>query len=209
MNNESSWTARHDSRIDRAIDRAVREMVLLDPRAGLRRRVLARLAADTRPARASMRYAWAAAAFAIVIAVVMFARSRPTEPIGIGAPPQTAAAPAATAPAGPSNPGAPAAGLSTGRPPVDLPALPRAARRAGTSRTTREDIPMPRVGNVFGSGARGAAAAADSRSEIVWREPAAPAAEPPGAVPPLVIAPLETPTIVISPIGTASLKGGQ
>jgi len=43
MNNEFSWSAAREARIDRAIDRAVREMMQVEPPPGLRRRVLARL----------------------------------------------------------------------------------------------------------------------------------------------------------------------
>ena len=43
MNNEFSWNAAREARVDRAIDRAVREMMQVDPPPGLRRRVLARL----------------------------------------------------------------------------------------------------------------------------------------------------------------------
>ena len=40
MSNEFSWSAAREARLDRAIDRAVRDMMQVDPRPGLRRRVL-------------------------------------------------------------------------------------------------------------------------------------------------------------------------
>jgi hypothetical protein len=199
MNNDSSWAGRHDSPLDRAIDRAVREMVQVDPPPGLRRRVLARLEGGARPSsRISVRYAWAAAAFMILIAAVMFTRDRSTGPLTIESASQTAAV---TAPA------------AANRPPAVVPPPRSTTPRAAASRTTREDIPMPRVTNVFGSQSPGVAAASDNGVEAVWTPPASNAPEHPDAVPPLLIppliaAPIETPAIVIPPLATAAPKGG-
>lgn len=198
MNNDSSWAGRHDSPLDRAIDRAVREMVQVDPRPGLRRRVLSRLDADSRPAaRITVRYAWAAAAFAIVIAAVIFTRERPDVPVTpVPAASQTAVV---TAPA------------SEVKRPVVVP--PPATRRPA-ARMTREAIPMPPVTNVFGSPSRVVVAASDSGVEAIATPAASSAPESPGAVPALVIpplstAPIETPAIVIPPLTSVASKGGQ
>ena len=198
MNNDSSWAGRHDSPLDRAIDRAVREMVQVDPPPGLRRRVLSRLDADTRPAaRITVRYAWAAAAFVVVLAAVMFTRGRPDAPVA--AVPVASQAAVVPAPAPEVRPVAP-------QPPA-------AAPRATPRRATREAIPMPRVSNVFGPRSRGVTAASDSGAEAIRTPPASSASEQPGAVPPLVsppltAAPIETPAIVIPPLTTAAPKGG-
>jgi hypothetical protein len=199
MNNDSSWAGLHDSPLDRAIDRAVREMVQVDPPPGLRRRVLSRLDAAKRPsARITVRYAWAAAAFVIMIAAVMFTRERPDAPVTtVPVASQTAVVPAPTP--------------ETRRPIVVPP--PPTTPRATASRITREAIPMPRVTNVFGAPSRGVVAASDSGVEAIVTSPAASTPEPPGAVPALVIppltaAPIETPAIVIPPLTSAAPKGG-
>src|SRR4029079_15678808 len=62
MSDEFSWSAAREARSDRAIDRAVRDMMQIDPPAGLRRRVLARLSDSNRPPR---RAPWAQVAFAL------------------------------------------------------------------------------------------------------------------------------------------------
>src|SRR3954462_14437047 len=68
MNNEFSWSAAPEARIDRAIDRAVREMVQIDPPPGLRRRVLSRLNESTeRPGYPSPRYVMAAIAAVVLL----------------------------------------------------------------------------------------------------------------------------------------------
>jgi hypothetical protein len=199
MNNDSSWAGRHDSPLDRAIDRAVREMVQVDPRPGLRRRVLSRLDAESRPAaRITVRYAWAAAAFAIVIAAVFFARERADVPVATV--PAASQAAVVTAPA------------SEVRRPVVVPPPPAARRPA--ARMTREDIPMPHVTDVFGPPSRVVVAASDSGVEAIATPTASSAAELPGAVPALVIpplttAPIETPAIVIPPLTSVAAKGGQ
>jgi len=43
MSNDLSWNDAREARLDRAIDRAVREIMQIDPPPGLRRRVLAQL----------------------------------------------------------------------------------------------------------------------------------------------------------------------
>lgn len=209
MNNDSPWPAAHDSRIDRAIDRAVREMVQVDPRPGLRRRVLRRLEADPRPwPRIGLRYASVAAALAIVIATVIFTRDRGIEPDANRIPARSAAA-AAPAPPNPPHAGTPDSDHSTA--PSGLDAQPKRPdrRSARAPVTTREEIRMPPVANVFGTPARGGAAAAAADADVVWQPPADALPEQPGGLPPLVIAPLETPAVVIPALAPAPPKGGQ
>jgi len=69
-----------DSLLDAAIDRAVREMMSVEPRADLRRRVLAELAGE--PARAALwpRLAFGSAALAVVAIFVFMFVNRPTDP---------------------------------------------------------------------------------------------------------------------------------
>ena len=81
MNNDSPWTGSHKSPLDRAIDRAVRTMMHVDPAPGLRRRVLSRLDSPGADRRLFLPgYAWGAAAIVILIAGVMFTRPHRTEP---------------------------------------------------------------------------------------------------------------------------------
>ena len=174
-----------ESRLDRAIDRAVRDMIHLDTRPGFRRRVLAHL--DPGPVTSAMlsRVVFAAAALAVLIlAIMVMVPGRRSE--GPPAVAQRESAPVQTAPQAPA--------------PVTTP-VQRPHRHPQTSGVTRERIPMPRVSNVFGDRKHGAAATS-IESDSVW--PASPAAthtEPPGAPPPLVIPPLQIPApIVIAPL---------
>ena len=202
MNNDSLWTP-HESPIDRAIDRAVRKMMHVDPPAGLRRRVLSRLdlhAADRRlfvP-----RYAWGAAALVILIVGVMFTRNHRTEPVAVVPQPSVVAGEAPPPREGSAAP--PQAPVSGGRTPTS----PSPSRRI-----TRERIPMPRIANVFGTRTAEVSAADDSGVEAVWPGAENPADNPSSSVAPLVItpltpAPIETPAIVIPPLVIAPPKGG-
>jgi hypothetical protein len=68
MNNEFSLNAAREARIDRAIDRAVREMMQVDPPPGLRRRVLARLnESDKHRGPLLPRFAFAALAVVVLL----------------------------------------------------------------------------------------------------------------------------------------------
>src|SRR5215212_7388232 len=81
MNNESSWAGQHDTALDRAIDRAVRDMMQVDPPPGLRRRVLSRLEAPSaRRTFVLAPYSWAAAVLLIVVVGMIVARDRTIEP---------------------------------------------------------------------------------------------------------------------------------
>jgi hypothetical protein len=202
MNNESSWGDRHDTRVDRAIDRAVREMVQVDPALGLRRRVLSRLEAPQHGSRV-LRYAWGTAILALAAVVLMLGRDRPTELVTAGPnPAEVSAVPA------------PSSDRTTDVPSITPTSTPSVPRRGASSGVTREAIPMPRVANVFGSPSPAVSAAAASNSESVRPASEDVSLNSPAAVPPLVIAPLmpapiETPAIVIEPLVMAAPKGGR
>ena len=91
MNNDSSWGHGGESPLDRAIDRAVREMMHIDPPPGLRRRVLSRL--EPPVARRPLflpRYVFAAAALAMLIVAAMFMRDPGGSRVGSETPPSKA-----------------------------------------------------------------------------------------------------------------------
>jgi hypothetical protein len=71
---------RDDSRLDAAIDRAVRDLMRAEPRAGLRERVLAELAGE--PARTVWwpRVAFGSAAAVVAVVVVLMMLNRPAPP---------------------------------------------------------------------------------------------------------------------------------
>ena len=177
MNNERSL---NDARLDRAIDRAVRELMQVDPAPGLRRRVLSRLNTPVeRRAFPAMRYAFAATA-AVVVTVVSFTlMPGPVEP--------------------PPAPKAPSLIVASGPPPIDLEPVLSTATVTGPSvsiptesaRISKEPIPMPRITNVF-SGQRSGVSAATVR-------------EPGAALAPLTIVPLSARPIVIEPLVIRSI----
>jgi hypothetical protein len=190
MSNDVSMSAARETRIDRAIDRAVREMMQIDPPAGLRRRVLARLSDSKRPQRHAP---WAQIVFAIVAAmlVVMAAPrvwyradqpippARPALAIGAPAPAVDVASVMSHAPVGE---------------PVSIP-----------GQVTRESIRMPRVGNVF-EGVRHevSAANADNASHTRARQ------LPPESLTPLTIVPLSArPLVLPQRMVVAPSRGGQ
>jgi hypothetical protein len=181
MNNEFSWSAAREARIDRAIDRAVREMMQVDPPPGLRRRVLARLNdANERRSYLLPRYAVAVMALVVLLASITLMRDRVEPPTPPKAPVMAIPAPAPTI--------APVV-------PTELAAGP-AARPA--AEITRERIRMPRVTDVFGNRRNDVSAATIhlGRREIV--------------VPPLTIVPLSARPIVIEPlILPPASKGGM
>ena len=204
MNNDSSWAGRHDSPLDRAIDRAVREMMQVDPAPGLRRRVLARLQpATAQRAPFALRFGWVAAMVAVVIAALIYATNRSTRPAGV----DPVSSQATSEPQ-------PARETATATAPPEPAAAPTTPR-IRTPHGTREAIAMPRVGNVFGPSSRGAAAAAAADGgDVTWATPSA--VRPPErgdlaplAISPLAAPPIETPPIVIAPLQTAAPKGGQ
>jgi hypothetical protein len=187
MSNDVSLSAARETRIDRAIDRAVRDMMHIDPPAGLRRRVLARLSDSKRPQRHAP---WAQIVFAIAAAmlVVMAAPRmwyRADQPL----PPRR-----------------PALAIGAPAPAVDVESV-MSHGSAGVwipGQVTRESIRMPRVTNVFGNG-RGEVSAATT--EDPRRTKARHLA--PESLPPLTIVPLSARPIVLPQrIVVAPSKGG-
>jgi hypothetical protein len=180
MNNEFSFSAAREARIDRAIDRAVREMMQVDPPPGLQRRVLARLnEPKERRTYLLARYAFAA----IGIVVLMMSITLLTDRVEPPTPPKP---PMVALPAP-----APAieAAIQT-----EIQATPGARPAAGI---TRERIHMPSVTNVFGtrSGAVTATTIDAGKRVIV--------------VPPLKIVPLSARPTVITPLIIPPMaKGG-
>ncbi len=181
MNKEFSWTAAREARLDRAIDRAVREMMQVDPPSGFRRRVVARLN-DPGQRRAPLlpRFAFAAVALVVVLLSVTqlwYRGDAPTPP----KPPDMAKK---------------AIDLPAMAPPTndvefDAPPIP-------DKQITKERIRMPRVANVFGNrpGEVSAATIDGGKQEVV--------------VPPLAIVPLSARPIVIAPLVVPPpSKGGQ
>ncbi len=198
MNKDSSrsgWPAAHESPIDRALDRAVRDMMHVDPPPGLRRRVLARVEPRVTGRWMFMPgYALAAAALAILVLGGVFVREHRTKPIQTG----TIEPSARTAP------------VPQPRPAPSPNARGDISGRAPATRITRELIPMPRVTNVFGSRTQGVSAARRPGDETAWPAAATVTDTPVSAVAPIVIEPIETLPLVIPPLVTAAppLKGG-
>ncbi len=196
MNDETSWSGAREARLDRAIDRAVREMMHVDPPPGLRRRVLSRITAPVE------RRPWLLPRYAIVAAVlVILVLSATLMRRGVR-PPVPAAAPPAVA-----SKTAPAIGLPIA--PEDSRTEVRVAPHAGSRGITRERIAMPRVTNVFGARTPSVSATVTSAESQAPQamDTAPPAADP---FPRLTITPLETPAIVVAPLVIPGPpKGGQ
>ena len=193
MNKEFSWSAAREARIDRAIDRAVREMMQVDPPPGLRRRVLARLnGVDERRGYLLPRYAFAVMTVVVLVVSFTLMPNRIEPPLPPKAPVMWAAAavPVVDADKVISESGSTLEGLPTPTARTAVNPPPRAI--------TRETIRMPRVTNVFGKRPNEVSAATIDRSrrEIV----AAPLTIVPLSARPIVIAPLVVPP---------PAKGGQ
>jgi hypothetical protein len=179
MNKQFSLSAAREARIDRAIDRAVREMMQVDPPPGLRRRVLARLDQPGQRRRHLLpRFAFATAALVVVLlsATELWYRSDAPTPPGL---PKVARPIVYTAAPPPTR-------IESNRP--DLP----------DARITKEPIRMPRVTNVFGNRPTEVSAATidAGKREIVLQ----PLTIVPLSARPIVIAPLVIPS---------TSKGGQ
>ncbi|MEP6916738.1 MAG: hypothetical protein ABJC89_13890 [Acidobacteriota bacterium] len=176
-NDEFPSDARPDSPLDRAIDRAVRKMMHVDPRAGLRHRVLARL--ETAPPRYAAffpRFALAAGVTAMLLLVVFLVRRD-----GGGPAPSSASSAARLGVQATASPVAPppeasstASANATPQPPSPARGAPRAATRPAT-RARSEIIRMPQVANVFGSRGTGVTATDASRTapDTVFMSPGA------------------------------------
>jgi hypothetical protein len=163
---------RHDdSRLDAAIDRAVRDLMSVEPRAGLRERVLAELTGE--PARAAWwpRLALGSAAVAVAVVVLLMIVNRPpAQPVDhtiAGAAPPAAA---------PPNTGE-SSKLPGGTPPVRVDG-PRARTTGGNP--VVEDRPIQ--------------AASIDMGESITIEPIAPV-ERLAPIDPIRIARLEAPTV--------------
>ena len=207
-NDESPFASRLESPgiaaspIDLAIDRAVRKMMQVDPPAGLRRRVMARL--ESPPPRRSFfvpAYAFAAAALAIVILGVWAARNNRVVPSSIETP---AAVVVEKAPTGNTSV------ARAPQPDAGIPPRPErivAPRRPGFR---REPIPMPRVADIFGTRTTAIAAAADPTGDAVWTTPTAPDVEDNIPAPaPLVVSPVAVPPIALPPLVIAPIVVGR
>jgi hypothetical protein len=186
MSNQPSL---NDVRLDRAIDRAVRELMQIDPAPGMRRRVLSRINAPVeRHLFLSVRYAFAAAALIVAVSISLIPRQ--VEP--------------------PTPPKAPSPIVSAGAPPIDLEAVLSTSTVSATAVSiptkspgiSKEPIPMPRITNVFGPRRDGVSATA-------VREPAVIRVAPETLVP-LTIVPLSARPLLIEPLvlGTPP-KGGR
>jgi hypothetical protein len=172
MNNDLSWNDAREARLDRAIDRAVREIMQIDPPPGLRRRVLARLK-EPREHRRHLLPQFGFALLIIVLGLVSATRVWYRSEL-------------------PRPPAAPAMAVAAPAPSVDAEVVIQHATTRGDAgipgQITRERIPMPRVTNVFGNrqGQMSAATVDGMRREIV--------------APPLTIVPLSARPIMIKPL---------
>jgi hypothetical protein len=188
-----------NDRIDRAIDRAVRAMVQIDPPAGLRRRVLSRLDA---PLRAPLvpRFAFAAAALAVLVLAVLVVRR--------GAPGDTTRTPvsnpAATQASAPqAAPPAPAPGPEAGHGNADAAVQPSSSPKPTTRPTLRgKPIEMPPVANIFGppTGRVASATIANVAPPTPAEDSPAPGSAPAGGLAPLTIVPLDLPPLILAPL---------
>lgn len=176
---------------DRAIDRAVRQMMSPEPPAGLRRRVLARLEGPAPRARLFPSLLVTTAAFAVlVLAVIVFgpAGGPSREDVQVAAPPVQSV----------PGPAAPLTAL-----PAPVAAQPRAqasnapAARRGLTSTA---IPMPRISNVFGE-QPATVAAASARGEGMVFLDSAPTDQLPGLLDPIGI-----PHITIAPLHVENIR---
>jgi hypothetical protein len=197
-NSRTRWPGGGSSPLDEAIDRAVRDLMSVDPPPGLRRRVMSRLdAGASRRGFGLLQYGLMASASVVLILAVVLMLPRRTGPVqtGTGESARASQAPLATAPV--------ADGAAKEQRPKET-----ASGQSPSSRITRERIPLPRVTNVFGARTGDVSATSEPRAETVWPVPEAPES-PPAAVAPLVIAPIEIPALVVAPIVVATPpKGG-
>ena len=201
MNDSSA--SRNASALDRAIDRAVRSMMQVDPPAGLGRRVMARLQRPER--RGGWLTGWLipVAAVAMFLVAVVLMRDQPGSPVSapVVAPPSVAA-------------NAPAPDASAPTPAPVAPASTRPRASVSPRVPSRERIPMPAVANVFGPRSGRVASAALPSEDAVWPSPSGSDTQAPLhtvapiVVPPVAMPPIETPAIVIPPLPSATPRGG-
>jgi hypothetical protein len=196
--NQTGFDGSRPSALDDAIDRAVRQMVQVDPPSGLRRRVLSRLALPAAPKRARMRYVAAFATLGmLVLAVGLLVRDK--------TPVSTTVSPAPVQEAGKQ----PADSIrfadrlsSPGRVPDGRSRTPRPTPPARAPRAPHaEVIPMPEITNVFGppantvTGASVSARDSDSRGALAETVPTSPIEIQLLTIAPLEIEPLQIPEI--------------
>jgi hypothetical protein len=196
--NQTGFDGSRPSVLDAAIDRAVRQMVQIDPPSGLRRRVLSRLTVPAAPNRARMPYVAAFATLGIlVLAIGLLVRDR--------TPVSTVVSPASVQEAGKQQ----ADSTKTGAPVNQRPPVPDAAARAprptpparGRRAPHAEAIPMPEITNVFGppantlTGASVSARESDSLGSVAETVPANPIEIQLLTIAPLEIEPLRIPEI--------------
>ena len=186
----------HRTRIDDAIDRAVREIVLHDPPAGFRRRVLSRLDRASAPAAPARRtYLWpglatAAAAIAIVAIVYVVVRDVPQAPVTTA--PSVATAVPATAPAPP--------GADERQPRIEPRANAPRPRRSPRQEPVRTAVFAPRDGRISAASVRGPLPVTEAPEQAPPGEPAAPALPPIGVTAVSPLQPLQIAPIVVTPI---------
>jgi hypothetical protein len=177
---------RDDSHLDAAIDRAVRDLMSVEPRAGLRERVLAELTGE--PARAAWwpRLALGSAAVAVAAVLLLMIVNRPAERPQVDRPIAGVVTPAAEP------------GHSSNPPEPDKPTLPM--RAGGPS--VRPPAQSPVVEN------RLVQAASIEASEPIAIEPMA-AVERLAPIDPIRVARIETPAaadISITPLTIARIE---
>jgi hypothetical protein len=196
--NQPGLDGSRPSVLDAAIDRAVRQMVQIDPPSGLRRRVLSRLTVPAAPDRARMRYVVAFATLGVlVLAVGLLVRDK--------TPVSTEVRPARVQEAGKQQ----ADGIKTAERPYSHGPVPdadvRPSRSAPPLRARRaphaEVIPMPEITNVFGppantlTGASVSARESDSLGSLAETVAARPIEIQVLTIAPLEIEPLRIPEI--------------
>ena len=194
------------TRIDDAIDRAVREIVLHDPPAGFRRRVLSRLERASAPSVPARRtYLWpglatAAAVIAIVAIGYVVVRDVPQGPVTTA--PSVATAVPATPPA-PPEAGEP-------QPRIEPRANAPRTRRSPRQEPVRTAVFGPRDGRISAASLRGPLPVAEAPDQAAPGEPAVPALPPIGVtvvsplqplqIAPIVVAPILIPRVQLAPI---------
>jgi hypothetical protein len=179
--------------LDGAIDDAVREMMQLDPRPGLRQRVAGSIGSRPRQ-RTGLRLGFALAASFAVVAIVSGLLFRSPEPSQPAQPPQVTVAP----PAVPASP-------QVGPQAVDV-------RRTAPPRVTRRRDPAPE--SIFGPRANRVAAASVPPSAAITPNPAdadviVDPPSVPGTLPritPIGVAPIRVTPISITPLSVSALS---
>lgn len=166
-------------RLDTVIDRTVRQMMEIDPPAGLRRRVQNRLDAPAGGAAWWPRLGFAAATLAALVLAVVYVRPADTP----------APAPASLVVDAPAVDRPEAAVATAAKPPAVMPPPPEAARRPRVERLPEP----PRMDAVFGT-----PDARVSATSVEAAVPDAPAANETGALP--ALQPIDIPAISIAPI---------